>query len=345
MVLPHGTGDLYHKYRPRQFKEVAGHKANITSIRKALTASQPSQAYLLIGESGTGKTTTARIMALSLNCEERAKDGEPCLECKSCKAILSGACVDIIEKNAAEHRGIDAVREISATMPMMPMQVSNKVYILDEFHQMTKEAQSSLLKVLEEAPSRVFIILCTTHPGKVLPTVKNRCQRFKFDSLKSREIVNLLDEVSTYEAFSFDDKIIKTVAEASGGSPRNALVLLQQVSQLDKPTLPAIHQLLNTADEADPAIIKICLALGSPKTNWEYLMECYEEVKDKGAAAVGMVMAGVYRNKLIKSKNKAAAAKYAGVLELFIEPLGEHKLGENQLVLKLYKAYKLLREK
>ena len=193
MVLPHGTGDLYHKYRPRKFGEIAGHKEVVYSVRQAVLNKEPSQAYLLIGESGTGKTTTARIMALSLNCENRSEEGDPCLECRSCKNILSGSCPDMIEVNAADTRGIGDIRNLCQSMINMPMFLKNKVYILDEAHQLTKEAQSSLLKELEEAPKHVFIILCSTEPKKILNTVKNRCQRFVFNSLRRSELLNLVE--------------------------------------------------------------------------------------------------------------------------------------------------------
>lgn len=338
MVLPYGEGDIYHKYRPRKFSEVAGHKDIIKSLKNALISEHPSQSYLLTGASGTGKTTSARIMALSLNCEDRSEDGEPCLKCGPCNIISSRKCMDIIEKNAAEHRGIDAVREISKSMSLMPMQVKNKVYILDEFHQMTKEAQTSLLKVLEEAPRNVFIILCTTHPNKILPTVKNRCQQFTFKSLRKAQIVGLLEEVTAYEGRILGKDIISAIAEAAQGSPRKSLVTLQQIFQLDEVSGEAISNIVNTETE-DPGIMKLCFAIGSK--SWPEVMSIYKDVKTSGAPAIGMIMAGYLRNQLIGAKDKNRARTLASKLELFIVPFAESKLGENQLVFSLYKCHNL----
>lgn len=338
MVLPHGSGDLYHKYRPRRFNEVAGHKEVITSIKKAVTAGSPSQAFLLIGDSGTGKTTTARIMALSLNCDNTDKSGEPCLECKSCKAILSSRCSDIIEVNAADHRGIGDIRSLCRTMPLMPLQLRRKVFILDEAHQLTNDAQSSLLKELEEAPAHVFIILCSTHPKKILPTVKNRCQRFKFNSLRPKEMQQLLEEVSTLEGELFSPQIYKALTGASGGSPRQGLVLLQQVMQLGSRELSDVLKLLESDEQGDPDVIKICFQLGG-NPSWITITNTLESCRHIGAAAIGMIVAGYFRNKLLKAKNQAEAVRFAKVLELFVVPFAEGKLGENQLTLNLYKAH------
>jgi DNA polymerase-3 subunit gamma/tau len=336
MVLPYGEGDIYHKYRPRKFSEVAGHEDIIKSLKNALISEHPSQSFLLTGASGTGKTTSARIMALSLNCADRSEDGEPCLKCKPCTIISSQRCMDIIEKNAAEHRGIDAVREISKSMSLMPMQVKNKVYILDEFHQMTKEAQTSLLKVLEEAPRNVFIILCTTHPEKILPTVKNRCQQFTFKSLRKSQIANLIEEVTAYEGRVIAKEIVSAIAESAEGSPRKALVTLQQVFQLDEVTPLSISNIVNTETE-DPGIMKLCFAVGN-KT-WPEVMSVYKEVKTSGAPAIGMIMAGFIRNQLIGCTDKLKAKSLSSKLDLFLVPFAESKLGENQLVNSLYKCH------
>lgn len=341
MVLPHGDGDFYHKYRPRRFSEISGHKQIINSIKKAVTSPSPSQSYLLIGDSGTGKTTTARIMALSLNCDSPSKDGEPCLECDSCQTITSGRCSDIIEVNAADNRGIGDIRALCQTMPLMPMQLRRKVLILDEAHQLTGDAQSSLLKELEEAPKHVFVVLCSTHPQKILPTVKNRCQKFKFSSLKRSEMVSLLEEVAAFEAQDFPKKVYEQIADASEGSPRAALVLLQQVVQMGSTNPSDIARLLEGEEGDDPNVIKICFELNKQRATWTGLVSLYEECKSIGAPAIGMIIAGFYRNQLLKAKNAAVADRFASILELFVIPFAEGKLGENQLVLNLYRAYQI----
>ncbi len=338
MVLPHGSGDLYHKYRPKRFSEVVGHKEVVKSLKKAITSEQPSQVFLLTGDSGTGKTSSARIIALSLNCEARDEDGEPCLECKSCKVIMSGACVDIHEKNAADHRGIDAVRELSSTMTLLPMQIKNKVYILDEFHQMTKEAQSSLLKVLEEAPKRVFIILCTTNPEKILPTVKSRCQSFRFKNLSNTEINNLLEQVCAYEGLSLSKQTLDAIATSSGGSPRNALVRLQQVMQLGEASEAEIVKLLEVEDAGGEDIFKFYNMLVAKGTGWSSLMAVYADLKSMGAPAIGMSLAGLLRNKVI-----SGGPALVPMLDLFLVPFDDGKLGENQLVSALAHCFKISR--
>jgi len=334
MVLPHSKGDLYHKYRPCKFGEIAGHKALVNSIRKSVTSKEPSQAYLLIGASGTGKTTTARIMAMSLNCDDKSEDGDPCLACTPCRAILSGHCTDMIELNAADNRGINDIRAITQNMPLMPMQLNNKIYILDEAHQLTNEAQSSLLKVLEEAPSHVFIILCSTHPKKILPTVKNRCQKFTFTSLKQSEMLGLIEEVTTLEGEELPRQAYEAIADAAGGSPRAALVSLQQVLQMDSRELTDILSLIGGEDDTDPNVIKLCFALNNRNVKWDKVVDAFKEVKHIGPPAIGMIMAGFYRNQLLKSGQLTTANK----LKMFLEPFPEGKLGENQLVHALFVA-------
>jgi len=222
----------------------------------------------------------------------------------------------------------------------MPMMLRNKVYILDEAHQLTSDAQSSLLKELEEAPKHVFIILCSTHPKKILPTVKNRCQRFVFSSLRRSELLGLIEEVATLEGCDFPRAVYGAVTDASGGSPRNALVMLQQVLQLGSKDPQQVARLLNDGEVDDPEVIKICFEL-SKSPNWDKLTKLYKEVCHFGAPAIGMMIAGFFRNKLLKAK-PAEASRFSKVLSLFVVPFDDGKLGENQLVLALYHAYEIL---
>lgn len=339
MVFPGLSGDLYHKYRPRRFSEMTGHKAVVKSLKTAINSKDSPQAYLLVGESGTGKTSSARIMALTLNCTNKI-DSEPCLECPACKIILSGSCSDVIEINGADNRGIDDMRAIISKMFLTGMQVSKKVYIIDECQQLTKEAQSSLLKPLEDTPEDVYIILCTTNPEKILLPVKNRCQIVKFNLLPPSEIMNLLEEVSTYEAKDLGKEILKDIAEASQGSPRNALVRLQQIIQLNSNDPEEISVFLEN-EEYDNADLSQLLACFFKQTEWDKIIVAYKEVIEKGAPTIGMGLAGFFRNKLLGSQDPNQAKIYADLLELFVNPFDDGKPGENKLVLNLYKAYKL----
>ena len=339
MVLPRVAGDLYHKYRPQRFDELSGHAAVVKSIKNAIAAEHPPQSFLLCGDSGTGKTSTARIIALALNCLN-SQDGEPCLECRACKAILSGTCVDVIEKNAADHRGIDAIREIAGTMSSMGMQLQNKVYIFDEAHQLTKEAQSSMLKVLEEAPKGIFIILCTTNPEKLLPTVKKRCQIFKFKPLTRDDTIKLLAEVCTYEGVDIASTTIEKIADVSLGCPRSALIYLQQVLQLDTRDEKEIAVLLETEEAGGEELYQFFSVFAKGAT-WSGIVDAYTGVQAMGPPAVGMCLAGYFRNKLLGCKNAELSWIYADMLELFVVPFDDGKLGENNLVLNLNKAFRL----
>ncbi len=333
MLQPRILGDLYHKYRPMQFKEIVGNKANIKSIKNALLQINQAKAYLLVGDSGCGKTTTARIMSLVLNCL-KIEDGEPCLNCNNCVAIQTGACTDIIEVNAADTRGIDDARALRESMSFMPMQLKAKIYIIDEAQGLTPDAQQTLLKVLEEAPAHVFIILCTTDPQKIKSTVKNRCQTFKFKKLPKSNIVHLLDMVATYETYPIDKDTLEVIADAADGSPRNALVLLQQAAQLGFDDLDAVKKLISMDEGSDEGIMKLCFVMfGARPVSWSAISSIYNEVKHNGAEAIWMTVAGFARNKLLKGGKDTLF--YAKALELFSTAFPPIK-PENKLVFNLF---------
>jgi DNA polymerase III subunit gamma/tau len=335
-VKPHGTGDLYHKYRPMRYNEVVGHDSTIQSI-KAATTDVKSQAFMLTGDSGTGKTTTARIMALAVNCKN-PNDGEPCLDCANCKSILSGNCPDMLEVNAANTRGIDAVREMCANMGFAPMMLTKRVYILDEAHQLTKDAQNTLLKYLEEVPKHVIIILCSTEPKGFLKAVRTRCQISKFELLARGDMLNLLKAVTKQEDEDIPQEILSLIINTSEGSPRNALVRLQQVLQLESRSKEAVTSLLSISED-DPNAIKLCFALTSEQARWTTVAKVFNDVKSLGPPALGMTMAGYFRNKLLKATDYRIAYTLSEQLALFLTPFGTGKPGESQLVSALFKAY------
>jgi len=175
-----GYISLYRKWRPQSFDEVVGQKYNIQTLKNVLASKRLSHSYIFCGPRGTGKTSTARILAKAVNCEKGITP-EPCNKCENCKSITAGSNVDVIEIDAASNRGINEIRELREKVRYLPNSLRKKVYIIDEVHMLTVEAFNALLKVLEEPPEHVIFIMATTEPDKVIPTIMSRCQRFDFN--------------------------------------------------------------------------------------------------------------------------------------------------------------------
>jgi DNA polymerase-3 subunit gamma/tau len=189
-----------------------------------------SHAYLFSGPRGSGKTTLARLFAKAVNCENRKENQfEPCNQCSSCKEIMESRSLDLIEIDAASHRGIDEIRELREGIKFTPVKSKYKVFIIDESHQLTKEAANALLKTLEEPPRHAIFILATTEIQKMIPTIISRCQRFDFRRLTFPEIINRLKVISEKEKVKIDQKALELIAINSGGSCRDAESILDQV--------------------------------------------------------------------------------------------------------------------
>lgn len=225
---------LYRKYRPQLFSEVAGQDHIIQTLSNSIKSGHVSHAYLFSGTRGCGKTTTARIMAKALNCLNR-KDGdaEPCGKCSSCLEIAGGNSMDLIEIDAASHRGIDDIRELRDGIKYVPAKSKYKVFIIDECHQLSKDAANALLKTLEEPPSHAIFILATTELHKMLPTIISRCQRFDFRKLRLDELVARLKDLAKRENVKIEKAALELVALNAGGSVRDAESLLGQVISFD----------------------------------------------------------------------------------------------------------------
>ncbi len=198
---------LYRKYRPKSFSEIIGQEHIVQTLTNAISAGMISHAYLFSGPRGSGKTTIARLFAKAINCENkkpaRHNEGgnfEPCNQCSICSEINQGKSLDLIEIDAASHRGIDEVRELKESIRFVPTKSKYKVYIIDESHQITKDAANALLKTLEEPPSHAIFILATTEVHKMIPTIISRCQRFDFRRLTLPEILKRLEIVSKKES-------------------------------------------------------------------------------------------------------------------------------------------------
>ena len=220
---------FYRKYRPQTFAEIVGQEHVVKTITNALKANKTAHAYLFCGPRGSGKTTVARLLAKALNCQNRV-GFEPCGKCASCIDIAKGSAVDLIEIDAASHRGIDDIRELKEGIKFTPVGFGKKVYIIDEAHQLTKEASNALLKMLEEAPEHVVFILATTEAHKMMGTINSRCQRFDFRKLTVSELIKRLEGIVKKEGINIEREAIELIALNSEGSARDSEVLLGQIA-------------------------------------------------------------------------------------------------------------------
>ena len=224
---------LYRKYRPLTFESVVGQQHIVSTLQHAVTEGRLSHAYLFCGPRGTGKTTMARILAKALLCQ-KAHGDHGCMPdgtCPECEAIAEGAHPDVYELDAASRTGVDSVREeIINSVNFAPVRGTYKVYIIDEVHMLTTQAFNALLKTLEEPPSHVVFVLCTTDPQKLLDTILSRCQRFDFHRISNEDILARMRYVCEQEGFSYDEEALEIVAKHARGGMRDALSTLEQLS-------------------------------------------------------------------------------------------------------------------
>jgi len=225
---------LYRKYRPQFFSAIIGQEHVVQTLTNAISTGMISHAYLFSGPRGTGKTTIARLLAKAVNCEDQ-KNYEPCNKCSSCLEIMAGRSMDLIEIDAASHRGIDEIRELRDGIRFSPTKSKYKVYIIDESHQITKEAANALLKTLEEPPAHAIFVLATTEIQKMIPTIISRCQRFDFRRLTLPEILKRLEIIAKKEGIKIEKPALEFIALNSGGSFRDAEGLLDQAITFSGP--------------------------------------------------------------------------------------------------------------
>lgn len=220
---------FYSKYRPQQFKDLIGAEAIVKILKKSLAEGTFGHAYFFSGPRGSGKTTTARLLAKALNCLNLGKDGEPCDKCESCEAIKKGRYLDVLEIDAASNRGIDDIRDLREKVKLAPAQGKYKMYIIDEVHMLTKEAFNALLKTLEEPPSHVVFALCTTEPRKVPETIRSRCQKLAFSRASRADLIRQLQLICQQEEAQVSEEDLGRIVDASDGGFRDAENLLEQL--------------------------------------------------------------------------------------------------------------------
>ncbi len=241
---------LYRKFRPNEFEDVKGQDAIVKTLKNQIRANRIGHAYLFCGTRGTGKTTVAKIFAKAVNCEHTA-DGSPCGECAACKAIASGASMNVIEIDAASNNGVDNIREIREEVAYRPTEGRYKVYIIDEVHMLSIGAFNALLKTLEEPPEYVIFILATTEAHKIPVTILSRCQRYDFKRISIDTISARLRELIDKEQWDVEDKAVRYIAKMADGSMRDSLSLLDQCASFyigEKLTYDHVLEVLGAVD-------------------------------------------------------------------------------------------------
>src|SRR5881275_3674734 len=271
---------LYRKWRSQTFGDLVGQEPVIRTLKNALSSGKLAHAYLFTGPRGTGKTSTARLLAKTVNCST-PKDGEPCNECLQCREITSGTSFNVIEIDAASNRGIDNIRDLREKVMMPPSTGKYKVYVLDEAHMLTTEAFNALLKTLEEPSPYAIFVLATTDVHKMLPTVLSRCQRFDFKRITTRQIVEHLEYVARQEHVAVERPAAELIARAAAGGMRDALSLLDQAIAYsgNEITLAHIQSMLGVADPR--AIVKFITSIADLDSS--AVLHLINELSEAGA--------------------------------------------------------------
>ena len=244
-----GYISFYRKWRPQDFGEIIGQEYNVRTIKNAISNNRLSHCYIFCGPRGTGKTSTARILAKALNCIKGATP-DPCNKCENCISISDGYSMDVVEIDAASNRGINEIRELREKVKYLPNILRKKVYIIDEVHMLTTEAFNALLKVLEEPPEHVLFIMATTEPNKVIPTIMSRCQRFDFFPIPMDKIKERLQKIARSEKITISDSALNLISKYADGSLRDADGILEQLAAFgeDKIEVRDVISLLGVTD-------------------------------------------------------------------------------------------------
>lgn len=294
-----GYEPLHHKYRPQIFADLVGQEAIAHTLSNALNTGRIAPAYLFTGARGTGKTSSARIMAKSLNClSSDSPTPHPCGKCELCHSIANGNALDITEIDAASNTGVDNIRELIERAQFAPVKARFKVYIIDECHMLSTAAFNALLKTLEEPPDRVTFILATTDPQRVLPTIISRCQRFDFRRIPLDAMVKHLGKIAANENINIHMEALTLVAQIAQGGLRDAESLLDQLSLLDgEITVEAVWDLVGSVPEQD--LLSLVEAIAADHST--QLIDYVRRIMDRGREPLIVLqnLANLYRDLLI----------------------------------------------
>ncbi len=306
---------FHQKYRPLNLDELAGQEFISITLKQALISQKIAPAYLFNGPRGTGKTSSARIFAKSLNClSSKQPTPNPCGKCELCIQIAEGNALDIIEIDAASNTGVENIREIIDRARFAPTQARWKVYVIDECHMLSTAASNALLKTIEEPPERVVFILATTNPERVINTIKSRCQKFDFKRISSNTIFQNLSAIANKESIKFEDQALKLIAKRSNGGMRDAQSLLDQLSLLPNGvTTKNVQSLLGEVSENDLTDLINALINNEPESLLISCNNLYDAGNEPNEILVGLL--NITRDLLLKTLNNNYSEMYYTSIE------------------------------
>ena len=308
--MPNIHQPLHQKYRPNNLDELVGQKFISITLKQALLTKKIAPAYLFNGPRGTGKTSSARIFAKSLNCQAFDQPTiTPCCKCDLCRQITDGSALDIIEIDAASNTGVENIREIIERARFAPTQARWKVYVIDECHMLSTAASNALLKTIEEPPSRVVFILATTNPERVLNTIKSRCQKFDFRRISPSDIFQHLSEIAEKESIKYEVQALKMIAKRSNGGMRDAQSLLEQLNLLPEGiTINNIQNLLGEVSESELTNLIKSLVENNPESLITTCNKLYDAGNEPLQIIIGLL--NITRDLLLHTTNNKYSDLY-----------------------------------
>lgn len=325
--------NIYNRWRPRTFAEFIGNEKVVKGVQRLLARPDPPRSWLFHGPSGTGKTTMARMVAAYLNCS--AKKEKPCGTCAGCLSVYNESNVDYYEINAAERRGIDAIRDLITNMRYAP-HGAVKVYCLDEVHQLTTDAANALLKVFEDGIGGNYVILCTTDPGKVIPTLKTRAVTFAFKEWTRDEAQEAAEQVFQGEGWDKFDKVpmfVQRMMDLEQMSPRAML------NAIDEVISSGSLSVLTAPSGSDAPTLEVCRAVTAG--DWDTVRRIWADREEWDADRLRLAVCGFLRKRLVEQEQGALAQAYADALVLLSGKVDD-AAAKNNVIARLYQATALI---